>query len=64
MAVPLYSNAVAIAKVKSSEIKVEKVTALAQIMGYGVMSTPGVIDGKVVHARGVPTRGTIEKWLE
>jgi 23S rRNA-/tRNA-specific pseudouridylate synthase len=33
-------------------------------MGYGVMSTPGVvIDGKVVHAGGVPSRDKIEKWL-
>jgi predicted thioredoxin/glutaredoxin len=28
------------------------------------MSTPGVvIDGKVVHAGGVPTRAKIESWL-
>ncbi|MDD2929270.1 MAG: thioredoxin family protein [Sideroxydans sp.] len=33
-------------------------------MGYGVMSTPGVvIDGKVVHAGGVPDRHKIEGWL-
>jgi predicted thioredoxin/glutaredoxin len=33
-------------------------------MGYGVMSTPGVvIDGQVVHAGGVPDRKTIEDWL-
>jgi predicted thioredoxin/glutaredoxin len=33
-------------------------------MGYGVMSTPGVvIDGKVVHAGGVPSRAKIEQWL-
>ena len=34
------------------------------IMTYGVMSTPGVvIDGKVVHAGGVPSRGAVEAWL-
>ena len=33
-------------------------------MGYGVMSTPGVvIDGKVVHAGGVPARGKVESWF-
>jgi predicted thioredoxin/glutaredoxin len=33
-------------------------------MGYGVMSTPGVvIDGKVVHAGGVPSRDKIAGWL-
>ena len=45
-------------------IQLEKVTDIAQILGYGVMSTPGVvIDGKVVHAGGVPAKATIECWL-
>ena len=40
------------------------VVELRDIMGYGVMSTPGVvIDGKVVHAGGVPSRDKIEQWL-
>jgi len=33
-------------------------------MKYGVMSTPGVVvDGKVVHAGGVPDRAKISTWL-
>ena len=33
-------------------------------MGYGVMSTPSVvINGKVVHVGGVPSRDKIEQWL-
>ena len=33
-------------------------------MKYGVMSTPGVvIDGKVVHAGGVPSRDKIAQWI-
>jgi len=33
-------------------------------MSYGVMSTPAVvIDGKVVHAGGIPKRAKIEQWL-
>ncbi len=37
---------------------------LAAFVGYGVMSTPGeVIDGKRVHAGGVPDRKKIETWL-
>lgn len=35
-----------------------------KVIGYGVMSTPGVvIDGKVVHAGGVPDRKRIEHCL-
>ena len=53
-----------VAKAKGVEVTLAKVEALRDIMGYGVMSTPGVvIDGKVVHAGGVPGRDKIEKWL-
>ena len=52
------------AKAKSIEVRLEKVEDLKDIMRYGVMSTPGVvIDGKVVHAGGVPGREKIERWL-
>jgi predicted thioredoxin/glutaredoxin len=45
-------------------VNLEKVDDMAAILGYGVMSTPGVvIDGKVVHAGGVPDRKKIEGWL-
>ncbi len=45
-------------------ITVEKVTDMAEIMGYGVMSTPGVvIEGKVVHTGGVPTSDLIRQWF-
>jgi small redox-active disulfide protein 2 len=46
------------------EIQLEKVEDLQQIMRLGVMSTPGVVvDGKVVHAGGVPTRAKVESWF-
>lgn len=46
------------------EAAVEKVTDMADILGYGVMSTPGVVlDGKVVHAGGVPRSDQVETWL-
>ncbi len=46
------------------DTQVEKVTDIAAIMGYGVMSTPGVVvDGKVVHAGGLPKPDAIEGWL-
>ncbi|MBU0621817.1 MAG: TM0996/MTH895 family glutaredoxin-like protein [Gammaproteobacteria bacterium] len=52
------------AKTNGMAIALEKVEDLQQIMSYGVMSTPGVvIDGKVVHAGGVPDRSKIEGWL-
>lgn len=54
----------AVAQQKGVEVTLEKVEDLAAIMGYGVMSTPGVvIDGAVVHAGGVPSRGKVEGWL-
>ena len=52
------------AKARGVEVKLEKVEDMAAILGYGVMSTPGVvIDGKVVHAGGVPDRKKIDSWL-
>ena len=52
------------AKEKGAVIQLEKVEDLQAIMSYGVMSTPGVVlDGKVVHAGGVPSRDKIAGWL-
>ncbi|MFD2181699.1 thioredoxin family protein [Rhodoplanes azumiensis] len=45
-------------------VTIEKVTDYAAIAGYGIASTPGiVIDGKVVHAGGLPKADDIAKWL-
>lgn len=53
-----------VAKAKGVNVTLEKVEELKDIMSYGVMSTPGVvIDGKVVHAGGVPSRDKVERWL-
>ena len=39
-------------------VTIEKVTDYAAIAGYGIASTPGiVVDGKVVHAGGLPKVG-------
>ena len=52
------------AKEKGVTVELEKVEDLQSIMSYGVMSTPGVVvDGKVVHAGGVPSRDKIAGWL-
>ena len=46
------------------EAEIIKVTDYAEIMAYGVMSTPGlVIDGKVVSVGRVPSAGDIAVWL-
>jgi len=46
------------------DVKVEKVTDYAAIAGYGVAATPGiVVDGKVVHAGGLPKPADLAKWL-
>ena len=53
-----------VARAKGARIQLEKVDEIAEIMSYGIMSTPGVvIDGKVVHAGGIPDRKTVEGWL-
>ncbi len=46
------------------EITVEKVTDMAEIMGFGVISTPGVVlDGVVVHSGSVPSAQHVQGWL-
>jgi small redox-active disulfide protein 2 len=45
-------------------VTIEKVTDYAAIAGYEVASTPGVvIDGKLVHAGGLPKTDEVIKWL-
>lgn len=54
-----------VAKSKGVTIAVEKVEDLREVMRYGVMSTPGVvIDGKVVHAGGIPSREKVAQWID
>ena len=54
----------AVAQARGIEMRLEKVEDVRQIVGYGVLSTPGVvIDGKLVHAGGVPARSKVESWF-
>ena len=47
------------------DIELEKVEDMAEIMAYGIMSTPGVIvDGKIAHAGGIPDKKTILSWFK
>lgn len=53
-----------VAQAKGVAVSLEKVEDMRAIVGYGVMRTPAVVvDGKVVHAGGVPARDAIEQWL-
>ncbi len=53
-----------VAAEKNVNIQLEKEEDIQAIMTYGVMSTPGVvIDEKVVHSGGIPSRDTIAQWL-
>lgn len=53
-----------VAAEKGVPVTLSKVQEMQDIVSYGVMRTPGVvIDGKVVHAGGVPTRDKVTQWL-
>lgn len=53
-----------VAQAQGVAVTLEKVEDMQAIIGYGVMRTPGVvIDGKVVHAGGVPSRDKVAQWL-
>ena len=52
------------AKKLGIEVEVEKVTDAKSIAMAGVMSTPGIrVDGKLVHAGGLPDAAKLEAWL-
>jgi small redox-active disulfide protein 2 len=47
------------------EVNIEKVTDMAELARHGILSTPGVaVDGKVVHAGGLPKAEAINRWLK
>ncbi|HQR20432.1 MAG TPA: thioredoxin family protein [Burkholderiaceae bacterium] len=53
------------ARAQGVTIDLVKVEELPKIMSYGVMSTPAVVvDGRVVHAGGIPARDKVAQWLE
>jgi small redox-active disulfide protein 2 len=54
----------AVADLAISDVEVVKVTDMKDIMGYGVMSTPGlVIDGKVVSSGRVPSKAEVSSMI-
>jgi small redox-active disulfide protein 2 len=59
------ANAIAhAAREAGIEVELEKVTDIADIMAFGVMSTPGVVvDGKLVHSGGIPGPDLVRTWV-
>lgn len=52
------------AREAGTEVVIEKVTDIVEIMSYGVMSTPGVVvDGRLVHAGGIPSPELVRTWV-
>ncbi|HBZ45219.1 MAG TPA: thioredoxin family protein [Maritimibacter sp.] len=46
------------------EISVEKISDPREIAMAGIMSTPGIsVDGKLVHAGGLPDAAKLKDWL-
>ncbi|MGP3696070.1 thioredoxin family protein [Rhodobacter sp. NSM] len=55
----------AVAEAEGVPVTVTKVEGMREIVGYGVMSTPGVVvEGRVVHTGSVPTRDQVKEWLK
>ncbi len=53
-----------VAAERGTPIEMVKVEDFRKIAGYGVMSTPGVvIDGRIVHAGGVPREDQVRDWF-
>ena len=49
----------------SVEAKVEKVTDIMEIAGYGIFGTPSVIiDGEVKSVGKIPSKEEIKTWIE
>ncbi|MBK6982908.1 MAG: thioredoxin family protein [Betaproteobacteria bacterium] len=54
-----------VAAARGVAIRLTKVEDMKDIAALGVMSTPGVvIDGRVVHAGGVPSREKVQGWFD
>lgn len=54
-----------VARERAIEVHIDKVERIEDIVAAGVLRTPGVIvDGKLVHAGGIPSRDAIDGWLK
>jgi predicted thioredoxin/glutaredoxin len=54
-----------VARAMGVRVRLQRADDFDTLISHGVMSTPGiVIDGRLVHAGGVPSRNRVEDWLE
>ncbi len=54
-----------VTRVNAIPITLEKITDIAQIMAYGVMTTPAVVvNEKLAHVGSVPDKKTILSWFK
>jgi hypothetical protein len=54
-----------VAEEQGIAIELEKIEELREIMSFGILATPGVVvDGKVVHSGGIPSREKVAQWLQ
>jgi small redox-active disulfide protein 2 len=50
---------------KNYEVNIEKVTEINQFADLGIFKTPGlVVNDEVVSQGKIPTKSTLEHWLE
>jgi hypothetical protein len=54
-----------VARAMGVPVRLQRADDFDTLISHGVMSMPGiVIDGRLVHAGGVPSRNRVEDWLE
>lgn len=50
---------------KNLQANIEKITDREKFLDYGIMMTPGlIVNGEVLAMGKIPTKSTIEHWLE
>ena len=53
-----------VARDKGVAVNIDKIQDMQAIIAYGVLATPGVVvDGKVVHAGGIPGPDKVRAWV-
>jgi small redox-active disulfide protein 2 len=46
------------------DVAIEKVTEISEMVPYGIIASPAVvIDERVVHAGGIPTKAEVQRWV-